>query len=124
MRLLLNFVREVVAFFTNTLPICTSIHASIINTSCSIVKKRRLASFIFSLKCLSLSNHTPLKYSASPIKSWISMLSMKKKLLRLSPVVNSFLLNIPIKAPSTVHIPKSKISHLNKLCNTRSTCIK
>ncbi len=50
----MNFARDVVAFFTNTLPRCTSIHASIIITSCSIVKKRRLVSFMFSLKCFSL----------------------------------------------------------------------
>ena len=119
----MNFARDVPAFFTNTLPMCTSIHATIIIASCSIVKNRRLGSFIFSLRCFSLSNHTPAKYSASPVKSWISMLSIKKKLLWLSLVVNSFLADTPLKAPNTVHTPNSIMSHLSKLCITRITCI-
>ncbi len=122
-RLLLNLACELIAFFTETRPTCTSIHATIIKTSCSIVKKRRLASFIFSLRCFILSNHCPLKYKARPTSSCISMLSMKKKLLRLSFLVNSFLLASPLIAFSTVHSPKSKINQRNKLCITRSTCM-
>ncbi len=120
----MNFARDVNAFFTNTLPMCASIHATIIIASCSIVKNRRLGSFIFSLRCFNLSNHTPAKYNASPVKSWISMLSIKKKLLRPSLVVNSFLVATPIKAPSTVHTPNSIMSHLSKLCITIIACIK
>ncbi len=122
-RALLNLAWEVGAFFTSTRPTCTSIHATIIKTSCSKVKNLRLASFIFSPRCFILSNHCPLKNKPKPTSNCISMLSMKKKLLLLSPPVNSFLLVNPLIAFSTVHRPKNKISQRSKLCITRSTCI-
>ncbi len=122
-RLLLNFAGEVNDFFTNTLPTCTSIHATIIRTSCSMVKNLRLASFILSPRCLNLSNHWPLKNKAKPTSNCISMLSMKKKLLRLSFAEKTLLLSKPLIAFITVHSPKSKITQRNKLCITSNTCI-
>lgn len=120
---LLNLPCEVGAFFTKTRPTWTSIHATIINTSCSIVKNLRLASFIFSPRCFILSNHCPLKNKPKPTSNCISMLSMKKKLLLLSPGVNCFLLIKPPIAFKTVHSPKSKINQRSKLCITSITCI-
>ena len=57
----LNFACAVSAFFTDTLPACTNIHAMIIIIECSTVKKRSMGSFMVSPIFFKLSNQPILK---------------------------------------------------------------
>ena len=119
----LNFACAVSAFFTDVLPACTNIHAMIIKSECSMVKKRSMGSFMLSPICFKLSNHPLVKYSIRPINNWISIPSIKKKLLRPSLILYSLFVANPLIARITVQKANIKISQRIKLCNTSRICI-
>ena len=83
----LCFAFAVIARFTETLPTWTNTQAINIINACSMVKKRVFASFMLLPRSFSRSNQELIKYNIKPRSSWISQLSIKKKLLLLSDEV-------------------------------------